>query len=196
MQECSASENLTNRLPKGKAAEARIAAAVIAAGIPLQPVTEQEDMIAKVDRKVEWTAELQAKFPTLDLPIGTLYVQIKTRETGTDLLLDAYEPFHGLKNDQTKEGRDFVGKYEIYICGTEQNIVIANAREVKTAAMKTIVRYGCDFEGTRQAYRRWYYRDQPTSLCIMEDHCNGRQKMIVFVQPSVVTRKHLLTSPK
>lgn len=187
----------TGRLATGKAAEEKIAQAVIAFGIPLQPVTEQEDMIAKVDRKVEWTEDLARKFPLLHLPLGTLYVQIKNRETGVDLLLDAYEPFYGLTNEQTKEGRDFIGKYDIYICGTKDGITIANAQEVKSKAITIIVLWGLRCGNDRPYENRispyWYNRNEPVSMCIMDDHCNGRTKMIVFVSPKIITKKYQLT---
>jgi hypothetical protein len=90
----------------GKAKEDAIADCLVNKhGFNLKKVSREADMNEKIDRiLVENGVEKK--------------VQIKFRISGSgdDILVDVYEPFFGIDNPKTQKGRDYIGKYEVYIC--------------------------------------------------------------------------------
>lgn len=186
------------RLSIGKQYEAEIANEVSNFGIPLKPVSEQQDMIGKIDRQVKWTGELASRFPELGIPAGTTaFVQIKSREGYPDFLFDVYEPFYGFNDSRTKEGRDLVGKYELYICRTLEGLFICNANRLKKNEIQGIVTKW-KTEGGRTLQEgdvrpRWFSGEKHNmpgvDICVKEDNANYRPKMLIYIKPSSVEEK-------
>src|ERR1019366_7324229 len=54
--------------------------------------------------------------------------QVKCRMgySGKQFLLDIFEPFFGLDSSDTKPGRDYIGKYEVYIVLIDSKIYIVD----------------------------------------------------------------------
>ncbi len=112
--------------------------------------------------------------------------QVKCRMSysGDDILLDIWEPFFGIKNDATKPGRDYVGKYEVYICLSRDGKTI---RVIDGKRQKEIV------EAILEEWQSAYYqlpvfdsfRFKGCQIRYTKDKSNLRPKVLMFIKPDV-----------
>lgn len=86
-------------------------------GWQLKQATHLQDCVGKIDFIEESRGLIQAK----------------SRASGDDILYDRMEPFYGVKHKDNKPGRDHVGKYDFYICLSQDQtrIRVIDARRLK-----------------------------------------------------------------
>jgi hypothetical protein len=170
-----AGENKKSRLTTGKAVEQQIADLMMPLfKLEVRPVTEARDRQG-VDRLVV----------TPRNNVKTL--QIKYRETGTDILVDAYDPYYGTGHSDTKIGRDLAYQCDFVACLIGEYLHLIHGE-----ALKRMVRHGI---------MMWYAFNKPKFLKLRNgittklsmDHRNMRPKLLVFVPIKAIPKRHIWT---
>lgn len=161
------SEPTSHRVQKGKLNEAAIAACLNKYhGFELKASSMHDDTQKKRDFYEEKG--------------GTIaHHQIKSRASGVDILYDRFEPYYGVDNPQTKDGRDQVGQFDFFDCLTKDGKTI---RSIKAARMREIIAdldkefkaAGCPFVFSSKKYPGAQYRKHI-------DQSSGRPKLLCFL---------------
>ena len=97
MNNSIATKQTRERVEAGKKVESAIIAKLNEIGMKLSQPTNSEDILQKVDA---WYVNKQGK------RVG---IQIKYRESGSDLLFEVFDTFVEFKSDKNKMGRDMIG---------------------------------------------------------------------------------------
>lgn len=137
-------------------------------GLPIEDATAHDDKKLKIDR---WIA-----YPTKNVGL-----QIKYRETGSDLLFEIYDKFFGWDNPKNKIGRDMLGEateYAVLLQDRKTIIMVSVA-----AAKKTIeIMVNCAREKRFQCGTFYYKEDKHTlELKIQQDPRDNRSKMVAYI---------------
>lgn len=170
-----AGENKKSRLTTGKIVEQQIADLMMPLfKLEVHPVTEARDRQG-IDRLVV----------TPRNNVKTL--QIKYRETGTDILVDAYDPYYGTGHPDTKLGRDITSQCDFVACQIGEHLHLVHGKTLKDAAKHGVM--------------TWMAWEKPKVLKLANgvttklsiDHRNMRPKLLVFVPVKAIPKRHIWT---
>lgn len=162
-----ADKNYEHRVREGKKKELTITLKLEKAGYKVATVTVEQDMHDKVDAVVNGRR-----------------AQYKFRETGTDILFDAFEPFDlPLGNPKNKIGRDLASKAELYFVLVGDRLWMAE----KSAILKAVDAVLSAWIRSGAVDTRYRTESLPgVELQWNSDHNNSRKKLIFFINPLVV----------
>jgi hypothetical protein len=157
----------------GKQIEDKIVKSLETYGLVFEDVDRNTDCYDKIDRY-------------LVVEGGKKPCQIKCRMSysGDDILIDIYEPFMGIDSSDTKQGRDYIGKYEVYIVLAKDGKTI---RVIDGIRQKEVI---------EEVLKEWsgYHYQLPVfnsklypgcQLRYTTDRNNNRPKVLMFINPSI-----------
>lgn len=139
--------------------------------------------LEEADRKADCEDKIDCYLCVNDKKLAC---QVKCRMgySGDDILIDVYEPYWGVGNENTKHGRDYVGQYDVYIVlskdgstirvidGKRQKEVIEEVLQEWTAFHNQLpVFNSLKYKGVQMRYTR--------------DKANGRPKVLMFIPPTI-----------
>lgn len=167
------SQSSRKRYLYGKQVEDLIVKALEMHGLKFEDVDRKVDCEEKIDRYLIGEGVKKA-------------CQIKCRMgySGDDVLIDVYEPFYGIDNLATKQGRDYVGKYDVYVCLSKDGKTI---RVINGKRQKEIIEMVLD-EWTKSYYQLPVfdsYRFKGVQMRYTKDRSNSRPKILMFIRPDV-----------
>lgn len=155
-------QNIDARVGYGKGIEKQIFDSLVACGLKLREPTQAEDMYDKIDG---WW----------DTGTGEKPIQIKYRDTGTDILFEVMKDFH-----RGTPGRDMVGKAEFYAVLTRGHIVLVRVAEAKAIiqqAVEAANREGFDDRGNY----RYRVRGGMVFLRVRPDPASRQEKLMAYL---------------
>jgi hypothetical protein len=161
----------------GKQLENQIADCLKGYGMILKDVTKEADMFDKIDRVL--VEDGKEKLVAIKARMGY---------SGDDILIDLYEPYYGPKSDKTKPGRDYVGKYEVYVCLSKDGKVI---RVIDGIRQKEIV----EDILVEWANYNWQlpvfdsYKYEGCQIRYTRDRSHDTPKVLLFINPDIYDRE-------
>lgn len=169
-----ANPNARQRVKHGRVRENQIAEALrVQHHLPIKDATEHEDKMRKVDRWIHYP----------DQPPVAL--QIKFRETGSDLLFEVYDKFFGWNDPKNKLGRDMFGDAKEYgvLLDDRKTVVMAPTKDAKaiiTEMLEYVQQYGWTRDGYTKTleYKVGRYR---LNLKMQRDPADDRVKMVAYI---------------
>jgi len=169
------------RLSHGIKRESQIADALVNLGLNLLPVSKSDDDERKIDR---W----------LMYPDGRkIGLQIKYRETGSDLLFEVHDLFFDWGNPNNKIGRDMIGQAEQYVVllSDRKTAVMIPTNFAKNAI--DVLVQGAQVRWTVKSERSWNFwhhcNGVKLELKVQFDPCDHRRKMIAYIPPEYFIRE-------
>lgn len=148
------------------------------AGLDIQEATADEDKgYQKIDR---WFVQDGKRHG----------MQIKFRETGSDILFEVYDTFHGFDVKKNKLGRDMIGRAKYYtVLSQDQKtahiVPVAVAHEIIHEAMEMIQEYGWTTVKRSGSVFKWFKNGQKIEIRLTTDPKDGRPKIMAFIPPEV-----------
>jgi hypothetical protein len=174
--------SLEERVHIGKGREEAIKQRLREAGFLVGDVDDHTDIHKKLDCYFGDDQELS---------------QIKTRDndSGSDVLIDVYEPYYGLYDPRTKPARDVRSKYAYYIVLSRGTIYV-----IKGTSQKPIVEAVLE-EWKAQGCRLPFYSDE---FVDDQGHCvqlrrhidaqNKRPKVLMFIPPTIYSADDIVST--
>lgn len=168
-----ANQDANARVKAGKEMEARIAAGLRQVGLKLTEATDTEDRLKKVDRWIE-------------TPQGRKALQIKYRESGSDLLFEVFDTFHGWRDSRNKVGRDMEGIATEYavLLPDQKTVVMVDPKIAKEAIEDMLDEARCNgwsrtnFAGSTLHHR---FKGFEMELKLQHDPADGRKKIVAYI---------------
>lgn len=167
------------RLRIGKQGEAQMLKNLQAKGYFIKPATLDQDKHDKIDG---WLSNDGQNF----IPF-----QSKYRETGTDIGMDVFEPFFGVDNPNTRQGRDYRGKAQLYVTQVHDQLYVMARIGLHRIVTETIsewrsLGFKYDFgDGlSRGTFNSRQYPGVQLKLKIDEENCNP--KIMAYIPPAIV----------
>lgn len=189
-------DSFVERLKKGKAQEAIIIDKLRSYDLPIEEVTKKQDIKEKIDGTMLVDFQVTKRYKWLEKYKGEkINVQIKFRtDKYSDLLFDLYEPYHGPGHPKTKEGRDLVGNYQMYICQMSNGMIyIVDAEECKKVIDNHINEWLTNDQPLKPGKKSMYYRNEKgVQIGISIDNKSGIPKMLGFIPPNVIINKVII----
>lgn len=118
-QQSFASRSFEERLRLGKQCEAQMLENLRASGYTVKAATTYQDKYDKIDGFLSGDG------------VDFRAFQSKYRQTGSDIGFDVYEPWHGLGHPETRSGRDYRGKADLYVTQVEDQLYVMLAYGLK-----------------------------------------------------------------
>lgn len=163
------------RVSYGKQVESQIIKSLREQGLVIEDVPRNVDCNDKIDCYL--------------LEEGTKKAcQIKCRMgySGSDFLLDLYEPYYGMTSEDTKKGRDYISEYDKYICLSRDTIYVIDGKLQK----KLVERVLEEWKAFRYELPIFNSVSDPgVQIRFTSDKSNGRPKILMFVSPDVFSEK-------
>lgn len=186
-----AHRTLHSRLKFGKSREAAIARLLISRfGFRVEEVTPHADIEKKVDRNRVGSIKLDGVCISQDGLRQS--VQIKYRESGRDIIVDVYEPFHGEESPETKKGRDYASQCDHYAVQTGEFIHVIRGQSIRNAIDATLKSWR-DAGSPVRIGKQWSAKG--INLLITEDHHSKLPKMIMFIPVDRLPQDSVVTKP-
>jgi hypothetical protein len=168
-----AAQDTNARVKAGKEMEARIAAGLRNAGLKLSEASDTDDRLKKVDRWIETTQ-------------GRKALQIKYRESGSDLLFEVFDTFHGWRDSRNKTGRDMQGIATEYavLLPDQKTVVMVDPKVAKEAIEDMLDEARCNgwsrtsFAGSTLNHR---FKGFDMELKLQHDPADGRKKIVAYI---------------
>jgi hypothetical protein len=161
-----ADKDNNERIQSGKKVESFIIERLNKSGLALSKASDYDDMLKKVD---VWIGKGKEK-------VG---VQIKFRETGSDILFEVYDTFYDFNDSRNKLGRDMTGDAKKYAVLINKKIVIVEKSEAKQVIDDMILDARCNGWKEKTIYHR--ERGLELQLKLTKDHADGRKKIVAFI---------------
>ncbi len=180
------SASFRERVNSGLAMEALIADAIQAHGLKLEPATHAEDCERGIDRWLLRNGKRQS-------------MQIKYRETGSDLLFEVYGRFYGWDNPNNKKGRDMKDNVQLYavLMQDRQSIAIVPCAEAKKVLSQALVLAAAG-PWTSEEYKAktfcWTIAGVTVQVKAQVDH-RDVTKLITYIPSEVFANHGLETIP-
>jgi hypothetical protein len=157
----------------GKQIEDKIVKSLESYGLVFEDVDRNTDCVDKIDR-----------FLITETSKKPCQIKCRMGYSGDDILIDIYEPFKGIDNQETQPGRDYVGKYEVYIVLSRDGKTIRvidgfRQKEIIEAVLK---------EWSGEHYQLPVFNSKLYPGCQLRyttDRNNNRPKVLMFINPSV-----------
>lgn len=151
----------------GKQVEDNIVKALESYGLKFEEVDRKTDCEDKIDRIL---IENNTK--------KNCQIKCRMGYSGSDILVDIWEPFMGVDNPATKPGRDYIGKYETYIVLIKDIIYVINGNRQKKIIEDVL-------EEWKSAHHQLpvfeSFRYAGVQLRYSVDKSNGRSKILMFI---------------
>ncbi len=117
-------------------------------------------------------------------------MQIKFRQTGSDILFEVFDTFHGFGDRRNKAGRDMIGQAELYTVLSEDQrtahiVPVALAHEIINEAMAMIEEHGWTIVQHARSVFRWFKNGHRIEIRLTTDPKDGRPKVVAFIPPGV-----------
>jgi hypothetical protein len=117
-------------------------------------------------------------------------MQIKFRQTGSDILFEVFDTFHGFGDVKNKKGRDMIGRAEYYtVLASDQRtayvVPVAVAHEIINDAMNMIQEFGWTLEQRGGSVFKWFKNGHKIEIRLTTDPKDGRPKIVAFIPPGV-----------
>jgi hypothetical protein len=157
----------------GKQVENLIIQCLRECGLEIEEADRKVDCVDKIDCFLVENGERKA-----------CSVKFRVNTSGNDILLDLFEPFYGINNENTKAGRDHVGQYAYYICLSNDGKTI---RLVDGQHQKALI------EDVLKEWEESHYelpvfnskKHAGIQLRYTRDRANGRPKVLAFINPEI-----------
>ena len=145
--------------------------------------------------KSSFEEDTEQKIDFIERGTRTIKAQIKSRESGSDLLYDLYEPWRG-SIEESDIGRDQKSNFDIYICLSKdkQWIRIALGKAMKNiinTAHEEWLTQGCQFPNKTRNGKTYWNSKQFSGLqfWLHRDAKNRRLKVLAFIPESLFDSK-------
>lgn len=115
-------------------------------------------------------------------------MQIKFRETGSDILFEVFDTFHDWDHPHNKVGRDMIGDAEVYAClidGVCHLLPTKAAHKIIKEAMAIIRQFGWTIERHNMATFRWTIGGHRIEVKKTTDPRDGRTKIMAYIPASI-----------
>jgi hypothetical protein len=142
-------------------------------------------IIEEAEKKVDCDDKIDCFLIENDVKIPC---QVKTRMgySGSDILADIYEPFLGIDNENTKKGRDYVGRYEKYIVLIKDTIYIIDGKRQKEIIENVLAEWEASHHQLPVFNSNQY---DGVQIRYTTDKNNSRPKILMFIDPSVYKKE-------
>ena len=154
---------INQRVQYGKSIEKQIFDSLVQCGMKLREPSSQEDKYDKIDG---WW----------QTPNGEIPIQIKYRDTGTDILFEVMKDYH-----RNIPGRDMIGKAKFYAVLSLGKIVIISVDEAKQ--LIETMKQKAQAEGFDQ---RGNFRMGKAMLRVRPDPQSQQEKLMAYIPISML----------
>jgi len=171
MNERLAEKEKRERLESGRRIEQLIYNRLQQIGFNLRKPNSHEDMTQKVDA---WYHTKENK------RVG---IQIKFRQSGSDLLFEVYDTFVDFKHPQNKLGRDMIGCAELYAVMVNDELIVVKKQKAIDAINEMMDEARCNgWSGGRET-KTLYYESEGHELVLkmQSDPHDGRKKIVAYI---------------
>lgn len=176
-------QNFDQRVAYGKNIEALIIKSLVDNfGWQIKPASANDDMVGKIDGYIlRADKRMMAHLPTQNTPI-----QVKYRDSGSDLLMEVVKPWSidmiDMPIQQIMTGRDMVGRAMIYVCldPTGSIIRVRSAIDGKKACRTMLMSF---MEQLRKDPTARMYKEGGDMLRMVFDPRNNTPKINAFLNP-------------
>lgn len=171
------------RVRHGKNRERQIADALRdQVGLHITEATEHEDKQLKIDRWIERDGKRIA-------------LQIKYRETGSDILFEVYDKWFDWDHQNNKVGRDMIGEAKEYavLLQDRQTVVIVPTQKAKALVreMEKLARFmGWTYNTPTGGTLKYVSRGYNLELKVQRDPGDGRKKMVAYIPAGYFAAEH------
>lgn len=159
------------RLESGRRIEQLIYDRLQKVGYNLQKPNSHEDMTQKVDA---WYRQKDGK------RIG---IQIKFRQSGSDLLFEVYDTFVDFRHPANKLGRDMLGSAELYAVMVNNDLIVVEKNKAVNVINEMLDEARCNgWSGGRETKTLYYDSDgHELVLKLQSDPHDGRRKIVAYI---------------
>jgi hypothetical protein len=172
MNNSIATKQTRERVEAGKKVESAIIAKLNEIGMKLSQPTNSEDILQKVDA---WYVNKQ----------GTrVGIQIKYRESGSDLLFEVFDTFVEFKSDKNKMGRDMIGLAKEYAVLIENKIIIVEKQKAIDVINEMLDEARCNgWSKSNGRTKTLFYESDRCELQmkLQDDPADGRKKIVAYI---------------
>jgi hypothetical protein len=166
-----ATQDYRDRVKQGRKIEQEIIETMRQNGMKISNPSSNDDIFKKVDAWFNKDGER----------IG---IQIKFRETGSDLLFEVYDKFFGFNDPNNKIGRDLQGDAKLYAVKLNSQIVMVDKAKAVDAINEMIDEARCNgWSESNSCTKTLYYEldNQELQLKLQHDPSDGRKKMVAYI---------------
>lgn len=167
-----AAKSTRERVEAGKKVEQAIIAKLNQIGMNISQPTSSEDLLQKVDA---WYTNKKG------VKVG---IQIKYRESGSDLLFEVFDTFYDFKSPNNKMGRDMIGKAKEYAVLIDNKIIIVEKQKAVDVINEMLDEARCNgWSQSTSRSKTLFFESENCELQmkLQDDPADGRKKIVAYI---------------